>query len=185
MALLPDDFSIETERCRLRPPAEADFPYIYEASHTPGFNDGMPWEPPETLEELEGPLERGRKGWREGTAYNFAIEGKESGEFYGRISIRKSEGQGMWNIGFWMHPAHQGKGYVTESARAILRLGFETLGARSIEACYAHWNERSGRILRAIGMRQVGYLEQGFQKKGEWVAEYLMQCDRPENAVDG
>jgi RimJ/RimL family protein N-acetyltransferase len=36
-----------------------------------------------------------------------------------------------------MHPEQQGKGYMTESVKAILELGFTTLGAERIEAFHA------------------------------------------------
>jgi len=185
MPVLPEDFTLETERCRLRRPCEEDFPYIYEASHTPGFNEGMPWEPPESLEDLRIPLERGRQRWQEGSSYDFAIEKKADGAFLGRISIRKSAKENVWDIGFWMHPAHQGQGFVTEAAGAIVALGFDVLGAEAVEASHATWNDRSSRVLNAIGMRRIGFVEEGFQKRGEWVAEYILRIDRPETMTEG
>jgi ribosomal-protein-alanine N-acetyltransferase len=176
--LLPD-FSLETERCRLRRPSEEDFPHIFSATRKPGFNDGMPWEPPAALEELRLPLERGRARWDEGTDYSFAIERKADGAFLGRISIRQTDREGVWDIGFWIHPDHEGRGYITEAATAVIKLGFERLGAEAIEANYATWNERSGRVLRAIGMSHVALIEQGFEKRGEWIAEYRMRIDSP------
>lgn len=42
-----------------------------------------------------------------------------------------------WTTGFWLHPQEQGKGYMTESVKAILELGFEVLGVKKIESYHA------------------------------------------------
>lgn len=178
MPHLPEDFEIHTERCRLRQQSEADFPFVLEATRTPGFNEGMPWDPPETDEELTAPLERARDLWRSGVSYNFTIDRKDEGRFLGRISIRKTDEADVWDIGFWVLPSEQGNGYITETAKAILEVGFDRLGAQAIQATHATWNVRSGRVLAAIGMKPDGYVEKGFQKRGEWVPEFRLRITR-------
>jgi len=70
----PRTFEIQTRRCRLRAPSKEDIPFVFSATRFDGFNDGMLWDPPEKEEELEKPLEDGRKAWEDGQAYNFTIE---------------------------------------------------------------------------------------------------------------
>ncbi|HMB90375.1 MAG TPA: GNAT family N-acetyltransferase, partial [Rhodothermales bacterium] len=149
---LPLTYTIETPRCRLRVPAVTDLPHIFEATRYPGFNEGMLWEPPDTLDELDEPLRRSLEAWQAAEKFSFSIDLRASGTFAGRISIRPTDEPRRWNIGFWLHPQHQGNGYMREAATAILRFGFETLAAEVIEACYATWNTPSERVLKAIGM---------------------------------
>jgi RimJ/RimL family protein N-acetyltransferase len=68
-------------------------------------------------------------------------------------------------------PDHQGNGYATEAANALLRLGFETLGLRRIIARVDARNTASAAVLRRIGMRQEAYLVQNEWFKGEWTDE--------------
>lgn len=138
----------------------------------------MLWEAPATMEELVQPLENGLRAWEAGTAYAFTIEDKKTGAFLGRISIRQTDRADVWNIGFWTHPAHQGRGIMSEAAAAVIDFGFDQLEATEFEAFHALWNKASERVLRKNGLRFVRYIEQGFRKKGEWVAENLLSIKR-------
>ena len=86
---LSKDFTIETHRCRLRIAHENDLPLIFSATRTPGFNDGMLWEPPLRIDDLYEPHKKLLEAWNKGSAYSFSIEFKDTHEFVGRISIRK------------------------------------------------------------------------------------------------
>ena len=172
------DLVLRTPRCRLRIPTEEDIPHVYSASQTAGFNDGMLWDPPATIQELREPYERSLESWEQGTAYSFSIDSLSTGKFIGRISIRKTDEAGVWNIGFWTHPTQQGRGFMWEATSAIIELGFEKLDAKRIEACHALWNVGSQKLLEKVGMIFIKHIPEGFQKRGEWVAENLMAIDR-------
>lgn len=179
---LTDEFILETPRCRLRQPNAADISQVFSATRFPGFNDGMLWDPPATVEELQAPLMRILQSWRNGEAFTFSIDRKQGGVFVGRIGIRPTDRTDTWNIGFWLHPQHQGNGLMTEAAQAVLNFGFTVLDASAIEACHATWNAPSRRVLERIGMKEVGYIEQGYQKRGAWVPEYRMRIERQNHA---
>jgi [ribosomal protein S5]-alanine N-acetyltransferase len=176
---LPLTYVIETTRCRLRAPTADDILHVFSATRYPGFNDGMLWDAPETSAELEAPLALALKAWAGGEAYSFTIDRRSDNVFLGRISIRPvSADVERWDIGFWLHPLHQGVGYMREAAGAVLEFGFERLEASAIEACYATWNRASERVLRSIGMTFVEHVPRGFQKRGAWVAENRMAISR-------
>jgi len=167
---------ITTPRCELRYPHKDDIPVIWSATRFAGFNDGMLWDPPENIEELEAAFERTKNTWLSGDVYTFSIYNQSSTDLIGRISIRKvgqlNDKRNEWSIGFWIHPDSQSMGYASESAQAIVEFGFRDLGARLITAAHATWNTASGRVLAKIGMQRVGLNPQGFQKNGQWVEEY-------------
>ena len=168
---LPSSYTIETQRCRLRRPTAEDIPHVFSATRHLGFNDGMLWDPPDSPTELEEPLQRSGEAWDAGEAYSFTIENLTDQIFLGRIGIRPAADAGNWNIGFWLHPDHQGHGYMSESASEVLRFGFIELDANVIDACCATWNAKSERVLQTIGMRYQEHIPQGYQKRGEWVPE--------------
>lgn len=166
---IPQHYIIETDRLVLRIPSLEDNPFVYSATRFEGFNEGMVWEPPNHADELIKPFEDVIQAWQNATAYNFTIVNKNNENLLGRISIRKEQQEKQWNIGFWMHPEQQNKGYMSEALVAIIRFGFSILGAESIIANYALWNKASEKVLIKNGMVFLKYDEKGFQKKGEWI----------------
>lgn len=175
---LPITLCLETDRLRLRMISLKDIPYVFSASQHPGFTDGMLWEPPARIEELEAPHLRGLESWKKGEGYGFTIESKDKGVFLGRISIRPTSETDVWNIGFWTHPDHQGQGIMKEAVAAVLALGFTELNARRIEACHALWNKASEKVLQHNGFQFVRYIREGFKKHGAWIDENLLAVDR-------
>jgi ribosomal-protein-alanine N-acetyltransferase len=171
------DFQLETPRCRLRPVSLDDIPHVFSATQFSGFNEGMPWDPPARLEDLSAPHQRGIDAWKNDLYYSFTVTQKAVDELIGRISIRP-QGADVWNIGFWMHPVHQRKGFTTEAAIAMLSFGFLELNAIQIEAAHAVWNKASERVLQKVGMSFVKRIAEGFQKRGVWVEENLLAISR-------
>jgi [ribosomal protein S5]-alanine N-acetyltransferase len=174
-SVIPLNFTIETTRCRLRCPTAADIPGVFAATRFAGFNDGMQWEPPAIVEELEQPLRENLLEWAAGRTFAFTIANPVSDCLIGRIGIRQTNRADVWNLGFWTHPECQGQGYMTEAATAIIEFGFEQLGASRIEASYALWNKASQRTLEKVGMKLVRYIPHAFQKRGRWIEANKME----------
>ncbi len=172
MGGIPPEEVLLTARCRLRQPNAADIAHVWSATRVAGFNDGMRWDSPEAIAELQRPLRANREDWEQGTSYSFTVESRDGRVFIGRMQIRQEATAGEWTIGFWTHPEQQGKGYATEAASAIVDFGFRRLGAQVIGAAHATWNGASRVVLERIGMRFVCTNPRGFQKAGGWVAEH-------------
>lgn len=171
-------YQIETEHFYLRIPNQEDIPLVLSATQFEGFNDGMQWEAPEDQTELVNALDRNIKAWENGHGFSFTIVRKGTTNLLGRISIRQTEKEDNWNIGFWTHPEVQRNGIMTEVLAAVLKFGFEELSAIRIEAYHAKWNIASEKVLKKNGMRFVRYIEKGFQKKGQWIEEHLLAIDK-------
>ena len=175
---LPKTHIIETDRCRLRIVSIEDIPHVFSATRHAGFNDGMLWDPPDSIDDLGESYNKSVERWEQGKAYSFTIEEKESGFFVGRIDVRSEEKKNVWSVGFWTHPEKQGRGFASEALRPIIDLAFSLLGATRVEACYAVWNIASKRVLEKVGMSFVKHIPEGFMKNGVWVAEDLFAIDR-------
>ena len=139
----------------------------------------MTWDSPETIEDMIKPYENSLHSWKKGTDYTFSIYKVNTDKFIGRICIRQrpQDSLGVWNIGYFTVPEEQGNGYMSEAVPMIIKLGFQTLGAKRIEACHAIWNTASRIILEKSGMQFVRYIPEGFKKKGKWVSENLLAID--------
>ncbi|MCB9808745.1 GNAT family N-acetyltransferase [Candidatus Peribacteria bacterium] len=154
---IPLETILDTERCILRIPKPEDNNCVWTASRQPGFTDGMTWDPPKTQEEIEENRQKLLERWKSGIDYGFSICLKESGECIGRIAMRKTEKDAVWNVGFWLHPDFQGKGYMTEALACITDWTFDVLKASSIEAEHATWNTASGALLKRCGFTHTGH----------------------------
>lgn len=176
----PTTLRLETKRCWLRHVSLEDIPHIFSASRYKGFNDGMRWNPPASEDELIAPYENNVQAWQECSAYCFTIEHKPDQAFLGRIAIRSGNESDVWDLGFFTHPEQQKKGYMTEAVSALMKFGFEELGALKITACHAIWNKASESVLKKVGMRFIEYVPEGFQKNGTWVDENLLGITREE-----
>ena len=131
--MLRPEYPIETERLLLRPYREADVDVLHDIQSRPEVVRYLYWEP-RTREQVERVIrESGAQLEREGNALELAIQPRGSDTMVGDVVLMyRSEAHRQGEIGFVLHPDHQGHGYATEAAREMLRLGFEQLGLHRI-----------------------------------------------------
>jgi len=180
---LSEEFEIETPRLIIRKRTKEFSQVAFEASRYEGFTDGMLWNPPETVEELYPNHDSALEAWRTGKAYMFAIHSKE-GHIVGSIGIRPDDrdpdNHRKKNLGFWTHPEHQGKGYMTEAVKGILSFGFHQYGADSITADIADWNIASKRVLEKSGMTWMATYPDDYEKNGKLQTSEYYQITKEE-----
>ncbi len=175
---IPLNICLTTSRCVLRCASEDDLESVWSATRYPGFNDGMRWNPPKLKSEISAWTDRNLGIWKRGEEYVFTVRKRLDNSFIGRVSIRREKGQGVWSIGFWIHPERWGEGFATEASRAIIDFAFEDLKAEKIIASHALWNIASKRVMEKLGLVYVRENPRSFVKKGEWVAEADYETDR-------
>ncbi len=175
---VPLDTCLETPRCVLRCVSEDDLEPVWSATRYPGFNDGMRWYPPKLKSEISIWTKRNLDIWQKGEEYVFTIRAHLDNSFIGRASIRREKGNGVWSIGFWIHPEQWGQGFATEASRAAIEFGFEELKANKIVASHALWNVASKRVMTKLGLNYVRENPRGFAKNGQWVAEAEYEIER-------
>ena len=177
---IPLETTLITSRCTLRCVSEEDIECVWSASRKPGFTDGMLWDPPETKENIVQHIYSSIKNWNKGEEYAFSVLCTKTAECIGRIGIRVREGDSVWNIGYWIHPDHQGKGYATEVTKKVIDWGFSILNAKRIESAHATWNTASEKVLQKAGFRFVKHLDCGFVKHGKEIPEEVYAITREE-----
>lgn len=167
-------YPVTTPRLLLRPltPADADGLLAYRS--LPDVCRYVPFEPM-TRDEL---LERIASRWTrteltgEGQALILGVEVRDTGVLAGDVMLAwHSEEHAGGEIGYVFNPDLSGRGYATEAAEALLRLGFEGLGLHRIIARIDERNGPSARLARRLGMRQEARLVDNELFKGEWSTE--------------
>src|SRR3954447_25708225 len=83
---------------------------------------------------------------KEGDWVALAIESTADGGLQGEVVLKWLPGRGQGEGGWSLAPAARGKGYATEAAGAMLRLGFEELGMHRIEARLDELNTASAHL---------------------------------------
>jgi RimJ/RimL family protein N-acetyltransferase len=76
-------------------------------------------------------------------------------------------------VGYIVHPDHQGRGYATEVAERLLGIGFEVLGLHRIIGRLEARNRASARVLEKLGMRREAHFVENEWVKGEWQSEVM------------
>ncbi len=147
----------DTERLRLRQWREADYEPFAALNADP-----------RVMEFFPAPLDRpasdsmasrcqaviAERGWG-----LWAVETKELHEFIGFVGLDRPTAELSFSpcveVGWRLASGQWGKGFATEAARSVLRLGFETLGLSEIVSFTAVRNLRSRAVMERLNMQEA------------------------------
>ena len=87
----------------------------------------------------------------------------------GGISFSKIDKDDFCEIGFWIYPEHQRKGYCTEAIHILLDYLFLNWGLHRIQCLTHPKNIPTQKMLEKIGFMKEGVLRKYFFMNGEWV----------------
>lgn len=76
-------------------------------------------------------------------------------------------------IGWTLHPRHEGHGYATEAAAALATFAFDTLGVHRLYARLDVENTGSVRVCERLGMRREAHLVENDLDGDRWGSEYI------------
>jgi RimJ/RimL family protein N-acetyltransferase len=165
---------LETERLLLRPFVAEDFDSVFAMQSRPDVARYLYWDA-RNEDEVRTALEKKIAGTAirsEGDALFLAAVLKSTDEVVGDIVLHWiSRGHRTAEIGFIVHPDHQGHGYATEAVRVLLRLAFEDLKLHRVIGRAEARNVASARVLEKLGLRQEAHLIENEYVKGEWQSE--------------
>ena len=168
------DWPIVTERLLLRPYGDGDFDGLYAIESS---DEVARWlyngarNEAETRDLLARKI-RGAAFAAEGDWLSTAVTLRDGGALVGDVALQwVSELHRCGEIGFTFNPEHQGRGYATEAARALLPFAFETMGWHRLVGRTEARNTGSARVLEKLGMRLEAHLVENEWVKGEWQSE--------------
>ena len=162
---------IETERLRLRRLVSGDLAAMHAIESRPEVVRWLYWEP-RTESEVRLALDR-RIAWPLEHGFTVGAELLATGELIGHVGLTVEPAHRQGEIGFIFHPAHQGNGYATEAAAAVLALGFDHYGLHRVSGRLEARNAASARVLEKLGMRLEAHLRENEWVKGEWQSELV------------
>jgi RimJ/RimL family protein N-acetyltransferase len=103
---------------------------------------------------------------KESSEARFAITLAKQSSLIGGIGLRIDPQHPRAELGYWLGMPYWGKGYATESARAMLEHGFAILRLHRIYASAFPENTVSAKVLQKIDMKHEGCLRQPRSEMG-------------------
>ena len=170
------DWPLETSRLTLRPFAPGDLEAM-NAMRADAEVARYLYEEPLSEAEARDLLSRKIAGtsWAaEGDWLSVAVVERASGTTVGDLAFHwASERDRTAEIGFILDPRQQGKGFATESARALIDWAFTSAGFHRVIGRTEARNTASARVLEKLGMRLEAHLVENEWVKGEWQSELV------------
>jgi RimJ/RimL family protein N-acetyltransferase len=154
--------SIETERLVLRAPRPGDGPALNEAvcASLEHLRPWMPWaSAAPSIEESESLVRQGAARWLRREDLWLMIIRKADGLWLGGTGLHRIRWDvPRFEIGYWVRPEAEGKGYVSETVHALTGFAFDTLQAARIEIRCDALNTRSAAVAKRCGYTLEGCL---------------------------
>jgi RimJ/RimL family protein N-acetyltransferase len=150
-----------TERLSIRRATPEDLRAVFEVRRLPAVGHWMP-ERPDSYEAFV--MRHGKNDALPRTLV-LELDGEVIGDLYLHVTdswaqaevdrdlhdVRQAE------IGWCLHPDHQGRGYVTEAMTELVRICFEELGIRRLTAAAFADNAPSLAVMERLGMRRESH----------------------------
>ncbi|PRI12336.1 GNAT family N-acetyltransferase [Leucobacter massiliensis] len=153
-----DIWPLTTERLAIRPAEPGDADALWEIYRLPEVGQWLGWWPADRAdweglyaEKWHDYLIVERDGAVIGDLMLRIVDGWAQREAADRAVSVQAE------LGWAFAPSAAGQGFATEAVEALLRLCFEELGLRRVEAGAFAANEPSWRLMERVGMRREGY----------------------------
>ena len=144
-----------TERLILRPPTLADAPDVLAAvtASYPELHRWMPWaNGPYGIEQARQFCTDAQAKLEQGGEFTTLMTLGEDGRIVGSAGLTEhAVTVPSFEVGYWVHSAHTGRGLATEAAACLTRLAFEDYGAKRVELRIAGRNRRSQAVAERLG----------------------------------
>ena len=142
---------LHTSRFLLRPLQETDADFIYTLRSNEQVNRFLDRAPAKNLEEARAFIQKINEGLAENKSYYWGIVLKETGAMIGTICFwNLSQDRKSAELGYELHPDHQGKGYMDEAIKEVIAFAFRS-GFTRLEAFTHKDNLASTKLLLKHG----------------------------------
>jgi RimJ/RimL family protein N-acetyltransferase len=168
------DLPIETERLSLRPFEKSDLEAVIAYYSLPEVQRYLDWKARDRV-EVKAALEAmcaQRRLNRPGDTVTLAVVRRSDDELLGQVSVRWTDATAaQGELRFVFNPLYRRQGYATEAVKATLDFAFDHFGLHRVFARCGADNQRSARLMKAIGMRLEAHYREHALFQGEWDEE--------------
>lgn len=151
--------SFETERLLCREFLSTDVDGLFELDSNPNVHRYLGNNPVKTIDESYEWIREFHEQYHQYGIGRWAVILKETGEFIGwsglRVDFNVNGHEQFYDLGFRFIERFWGKGYATESAKALVDFGFEELHIPIINAYTDFDNIGSRKVLESAGLKFI------------------------------
>jgi RimJ/RimL family protein N-acetyltransferase len=172
---------ITTARLRLRPMVDADAAALFALFREPEV--ARYWSSPAMTDEAQAHtlIREIREEFAGGTLLEWAVERSDEPGLIGTCTLAHLDRDNRRaEIGYALHPAMQGRGYMREALDALVAHAFDDLGLHRLEADVDPRNTPSLRALERLGFVVEGRLRDRWQVTGEVQDSLILGLLAPE-----
>ena len=161
---------LRTERLLLREARESDLDAIHSVLSNPEATAYW-FEPPHSSTQQSKEWLLSMIEIPEGKGEDFVVE--HDGHVIGKVGFHAFP-----VIGFILHPQSWGRGFAREALAAVIRRAFEVHQLEFIDADVDPRNERSVRLLKGLGFKEVGRAERTWNVGANWCDSVYLRLSR-------
>lgn len=148
-------FPIITPRLVIAPVRPGTGAEVFEAVEETreSLSRWMPWEKDtKTPDDSEEHLRRTHARYILREDFGMHAREREGGRLVVCTGFHRPDWDiGQFEIGYWVRKSAQGKGYATEATNALIRYGFNAVGAKRVVIGHAGGNDASRRVIEKLG----------------------------------
>ena len=168
------DLPIETERLELRYFEKSDLDEVAAYYGLPEVQRYLDWKARDRVEfkaALDAMCAQRRLN-RPGDTITLAVARRNDGALMGQVSLRWTDATAAQaELRFVFNPLFRRQGYATEAVKATLDLAFDHYNFHRVFARCGADNQRSARLMKAIGMRLEAHYREHALFQGDWDEE--------------
>lgn len=152
--------TLHNDVIRVRAHAVQDIDPLYDAvlESIVEISPWLPWcHANISRDEIAAFVKISRKGWKDGSQYQFAIFDKATNQALGGISLNHlARSNRLANMGYWVRTSATRRGVASQAVRLVADFGFRELGLTRIEIAAIRENVASCGVARRAGAQFEG-----------------------------
>ncbi len=159
-----------TERLVLREATMEDAPEVFFLRSDADVIKYVDRAPAQSLEEANSFIQMVIDNRIKNTGISWNITLKGADKMIGNIALwRLDAANYRAEIGYVLHPEHQGKGIMFEAMKAVIHYAFHEMQLHSIEANINPGNMSSQRVLERAGFIREAYFKENYYYNGRFL----------------
>ena len=161
---------ISTERLILREIGYLDAPEIFTLRSDPRVMTYLDRAPDDSIDRAHIFISHLKESQQNGDGIVWALSLKSDRAMIGTAGFwRIMREHYRAEVGYTMHPDHQGKGYMQEAMQAILEYGFQKIKLHSVEANVNPDNTASIKLLERNGFVKEAHFHENWYHNGKFL----------------
>jgi len=147
----------------------ADAPYVYVYSQNPLIYEFMPWDAPESVDDVRAFITEAMHRSDLELGYDFGVHRCGDDLLLGVVSLADiSRRHRSAEVGYWLAKKFWNNGYMYQGQLLLLNYAFEELGLNRLQAKVSPRNTPSIRSIERLGFTCEGTLREDAYWKGRY-----------------